>query len=280
MTSEAEPRALERLQARIPSIPSNFHWQVFARAKQIIIPIVFIGITWHIGALVVNDPNQLPSPAATLGKTYEIFTTTDFHGYTVVHHLQLTFQRALLSSSIAIILAVAGGILMSTNDLVEDSISSWLPFWMTTPTVVVILLAMVWFSFSETAVYFAVVVASTPFGTVNMWEGAKDVDIDLLTMADAFDASSAAVWRHIYIPHLLPYLFGSYRYILGMVWKIVVLAEVFGLSTGIGSRFRYFFQQGEIVMVLAYLLPFIAVILTIEYGVLKPLETYLFRWRD
>lgn len=250
------------------------------RARQILVPLVVIGLAWYVGALVIDNPNQLPGPGATLAQSIEILTTEDFRGYTALYHLRLTLERAFISSTIGLVIAVVGGVLMSTNDLVEDSVGSWLPFWMTTPTVVIILLSMVWFNFGEVAVIFAVVVASTPFGIVNMWEGAKDVDVDLLTMADAFDASQAMVWRHIYLPHLLPYLFGSYRYILGMVWKIVVLAEVFGLSAGIGAMFRYYFDQGELLMVFAYLVPFIAVVLTIEYGVLKPLETYFFRWRD
>jgi len=250
------------------------------RARQILVPLVVIGLAWYVGALLLDNPNQLPGPVATLTQAVEILTTEDFRGYTALYHLQLTLERAFISSSIGLVIAIAGGILLSTNDLVEESLGGWLSFWMTTPTVVIILLSMVWFDFSEIAVIFAVVAASTPFGIVNVWEGAKDVDVDLLTMADAFDASPAMVWRHVYLPHLLPYLFGSYRYILGMVWKIVVLAEVFGLSAGIGAMFRYYFDQGELLMVFAYLVPFIVVVLTVEYGVLKPLETYFFRWRD
>jgi NitT/TauT family transport system permease protein len=271
---------VDRFGERMPVSLGDVSSRVMQRARQIGVPLVVIGFTWYVAAVLVNDPSQLPNPATTFEQTYEVLTTEDFRGYTALYHLQLTLERAFISSSIGLVVAITGGILMSTNDLVEDSVSSWLPFWMTTPTVVIILLSMVWFNFSEVAVIFAVVVASTPFGMVNMYEGAKDVDVDLLTMADAFDASAAMVWRHIYVPHLLPYLFGSYRYILGMVWKMVVLAEVFGLSAGIGAMFRYYFEQGRLVMVFAYLIPFIVVVLIIEFGILKPLETYFFRWRD
>lgn len=266
--------------AGVKLLPEDLPHRILTRGKQILIPLLVIVLTWYVAAEIVANPSQLPSPSATLAQVVEIITTEDFRGRTALDHLGLTLQRAFISSTIALFVAMVGGVLMSTNDLVEDSISNWLPFWMTTPTVVIILLSMVWFNFSNMAVIFAVVVASTPFGMVNMWEGSKDVNVDLLTMADAFDASTWMVWRHIYVPHLLPYLFGSYRYILGMVWKMVVLAEVFGLSSGIGAMFRYYFDQGELVMVFAYLIPFIVVVLLIEYGVLKPLETYLFRWRN
>ncbi|WP_157837724.1 ABC transporter permease [Haloferax sp. ATB1] len=280
MTSEVDDGVITSLDSGFDALPENLPSRILTRVKQILVPLTVIILTWYVAATLIANPSQLPSPGATFQQVVTILTTEDFRGLTALDHLQLTLQRAFISSTVGLLVAMAGGILMSTNDLVEDSISNWLPFWMTTPTVVIILLSMVWFNFSETAVIFAVVVASTPFGMVNMWEGSKDVDVDLLTMADAFDASKVMVWRHIYIPHLLPYLFGSYRYILGMVWKMVVLAEVFGLSAGIGAMFRYYFDQGELVMVFAYLIPFIVVVLTIEYGVLKPLETYLFRWRS
>lgn len=260
--------------------PTNLKRVLLTRVKQIIFPLIVIGITWYVAALVVNNPSLLPSPQATLAQIYEITTTRDFRGYTAIDHLRATTWRAVLSSIIALALSVGGGILMSTNDLVEDSISDWLPFWMTTPTIVIIFLSMVWFDFSNLAVIFAAVIASTPFGVVNMWEGAQDVEVDLLTMADSFDASTSMVWRHIFIPHLLPFMFGSFRYILGMVWKLVVLAEVFGLSKGIGSMFRYYFQQGNLLVVFAYVILFISVVVIIEYGILNPLESYLFRWRN
>jgi len=265
--------------ARIPALPDDFLGTVLDRARQVLVPLVVIGAAWYAAASLLANPSMLPPPGLVFQRIVEITTTTDFHQMTAIDHLTVTVQRALFASVLALAFSVIGGILLSTSDLAEDSISSWLPFWMTTPTLVIILLAMVWFRFSETSVIFAAVVASTPFGMINIWEGAQDVDYNLLTMADTLEASTYMTWRHVYLPHLLPYLFGSYRYILGMVWKIVVLSEVFGLSVGIGAMFSYYFQQGNLVMVFAYLMPFIAVVLVIEYGVLKPLETYLFRWR-
>lgn len=265
---------------RVREISSQqvLRWSIH-RIQQIVIPTIGLILLWALAAWYIADPFTLPGPRDTLMTSYEILTTTDFRGYTAGYHLSETLRRALIASAIGVFLAVVFGVLMSTNKIVEEGLRNVLPFWMTTPTVVIILLSMIWFNFQDIAIYFAVIVASTPFGIINMYEGAKDIDIDQVEMAHAFDASTGSIWRHIYIPHLLPYLFGSYRYIFGMVWKIVVLAEVFGRETGIGAMFRYYFQMGEMVMVLAYLMLFVVVVLTIEYVILKPTENYLFRWR-
>ena len=247
---------------------------------EVVVPILAMIALWDALAIVLGDPNTLPRPVMTFERTVTVATTEDFHGLTGIDHLQYSLRRAVLASLLALAASVAVGVLMTTSRPFEKGLSSLLPFAMTIPTVVIILLSMVWFGFNERGVIIAVVIASTPFGIVNMWQGAQDIDTDLITMAQSFGASTVQLWRDVYVPHLLPYIFGSYRYVFGMVWKIVVLGEVFGLQEGLGTRFRYHYQIGEIESVLAYLMLFVIVILVVEYVVLKPVEAYAFKWKD
>lgn len=247
--------------------------------KHLVVPLVGFAILWQAATLFVGDSTVLPAPGHTVALTIDSLTTPGPRGHTSIFHLQQTFVRVIIASTLGLAISVVVGTLMWQNDYLEDILSDWLPFMMTFPTVVVILVTMIIFRFSETSILTAVLVASTPFGIVNLWEGMKDIDTELLEMAYAYDASSWQIWRHLYIPHLMPFVFGSYRYILGMVWKIVALAEIFGFETGMGSMFRFWFSQGDVDMLLAYFLLFITVMLTIEYGVLKPLETRIFKWR-
>lgn len=247
---------------------------------EVVVPILAMIALWDALAIVLGDPNTLPRPVMTFERTVTVATTEDFHGLTGIDHLQYSLRRAVLASLLALAASVAVGVLMTTSRPFEKGLSSLLPFAMTIPTVVIILLSMVWLGFNERGVIIAVVIASTPFGIVNMWQGAQDIDTDLITMAQSFGASTVQLWRDVYVPHLLPYIFGSYRYVFGMVWKIVVLGEVFGLQEGLGTRFRYHYQIGEIESVLAYLMLFVIVILVVEYVVLKPVEAYAFKWKD
>lgn len=243
------------------------------------VPIAGLVVLWAGISAYINDPGILPGPIATLEQTYLLSVTEDAYGLTAFDHVGITFVRAIVASVLVLVLSVVLGVLMTVIRPLGDSLVNILPLGMSIPAVVVILLSLVWFGFDETGLIFAVIVTATPYGIINMWEGAQDVDVGLLEMAHTFDLSSVAVWRHIYIPHLLPYLFGSYRYILGMVWKVTVLGEVFGLPDGLGAMFRTNFQFGNIDIVLGYLMLFIGIVLLIEYAILKPLEEHLFRWR-
>lgn len=249
------------------------------RASHVVLPLLGFAAVWQVAAMVISDPAVLPAPVHTISLTLESAVTGGPRGHTSIQHLQQTLVRVAVASTLGLAISVIFGTLMWQSDYVESILSDWLPFLMTLPTLVVILVAMILFRFSELSILSAVLVASTPFGIVNLWEGMKDIDAELLEMAYAFDASTWQVWRNLYIPHLMPFVFGSYRYILGMVWKIVALAEIFGFSTGMGAMFRFWYSQGEVDYLLAYFLLFVAVMLIVEYGALKPLETRIFRWR-
>ena len=250
------------------------------RGVRMAISAVAFLLLWQLLASLFFSPTTLPSPTQVATELLRILETGGPRGRSAWFHVRTSLFRVAVAAAIGMSLAVVLGILMGVNDYVEDALSIWLPFWMTVPTVVVVLISMILFQFSDLSVIVAVVFAATPYATVNTWKGVQNIDAELIEMAEAFKLGQVDVWRHIFIPGILPSIFGSLRYLTSMVWKIVVLAEVFGINTGMGAMFRFWYNQGQVVTLLAYLALFVAVMFIIEYGILYPLERYLFRWRD
>ena len=176
--------------------------------------------------------------------------------------------------------AVAFGLLMDAFEQVEDMFTLLIPFWMTFPTVVVVLVTMIMFNFSQMSVISATVIITTPYAAVAIWEGMENLDRDLVEMGRAFGASTSEMYRHVYLPNILPAFFSSFRYLFSMVWKIVVIAEVVGIETGMGAMFRFWYNEGDVTALLAYLVLFVVVMFVLEYGVIFPVERWVFRWRN
>ncbi|MGB5867822.1 MAG: ABC transporter permease, partial [Arcobacteraceae bacterium] len=65
-----------------------------------------------------------------------------------------------------------------------------------------------------------------------------------------------------------------------LIWKIVLVVELLGRSSGMGFQLSMFFQFFDITSILAYSFSFIIVILFIESFILQPLEKKLTRWRS
>ncbi len=147
------------------------------------------------------------------------------------------------------------------------------------PTILMVFLAVLWFGYREVGSLVAVVGVVTPFVAVNMFEGAKAMDKSLIDMAKTFKADRRMLIRRVYLPQLLPYIFSAFRFGFGITWKIVALAETFGIKYGIGYMFFFWFEQFDMTQVLAWIMMFVILMLILEHGVFARLESKAFAWR-
>lgn len=235
-------------------------------------------LAWHVGSLV--DPSKFPPPLEVFSIAIELLNQPGPRGNTGLYHLQVTFARVFAITLLVLIVSVIIGVLMGTQPRIEAPLGNILPVWLTVPSVVAVLIGMVMFNFSNVSVVAAVAFVTIPFGILNTYEGTKAVDSSLLEMAYVFEVNRSDVWRHVYIPSILPYLFASSRYLLGMIWKITLLAETFGISAGVGAMIRFWYTQGDLTTMLGYFTMFAVTVLAIEYLLLAPAEKRAFAWRS
>ncbi|HXH85564.1 MAG TPA: ABC transporter permease subunit [Nitrospira sp.] len=233
---------------------------------------------WWIGSLL-SKPEILPGPLA-IGKTIvSNFTTPGPEGKTAAFHVAITLARILFTFSIAMILGIALGLLLGLRRKFELAFGYLIPIALTIPTLLAVFLCIMWFGFSEAGGLFAVILTVTPFVTVNMLAGTKALDKELIDMGHAFKANRRLMIRKVLIWQLMPYIFSAFRYAFGMTWKIVALAETFGLKYGIGYMFTFWFEQFDMVQVMAWIVLFVALMLILEYGVIARIEEKIFAWR-
>jgi NitT/TauT family transport system permease protein len=117
------------------------------------------------------------------------------------------------------------------------------PFLNAFPSVGWAILAMVWFGTTNFAVIFVEIAILTPFCLVNISEGIRELDRELLEMAGSFTRNRKRTMLKIVLPMLLPYAISAVRIAYGVAWKIALVAELFGVSSGLG----YLMLKAEIV---------------------------------
>lgn len=247
------------------------------RGVRVAVSLAAVLLAWQIAS--VWNPTMFPPPAQVFELSYQLSVEGDIRGTSALEHLRLTLQRVFLATGVAIGLSVVLAVTMWTNETVEKIVSFWLPIWMTPPDIIVILITMILLGFNTTAVVVAVSFVYTPFALVTIWGGMQDIDETLVEMAESFETTRRLAWRHIYLPYLSSYVFSALRTVFGMTWKVAVIAEVLGISRGVGAQVRFWYTQGEIPQVLAYTVLFVAVVLVIEYGILRPVQNRAFAWR-
>ena len=239
--------------------------------------LTFVGI-WWLGSLL-SAPEILPGPVAIARTILSNFITGGPEGETAVFHIAMTLARIVVAFTVAMLTGIALGLLMGLKRRVELAVGYLIPIALTIPTLLAVFLCVLWFGFSEAGGLFAVILTVTPFVTVNILAGTKALEKELTDMALAFKANRALLIRKVLIWELMPYIFSAFRYAFGMTWKIVALAETFGLKFGVGYMFTFWFEQFNMVQVMAWITLFVVIMLILEHGVIARIEERVFVWR-
>ena len=194
-------------------------------------------------------------------------------------HLGITLLRVFTSFLLAMLIGVAVGILMGKDRQWDRWLDGILVLGLNVPALVTIILCYIWFGLTEVAAVLAVAINKVPTVIVAVREGARAIDRELLTVARVYRLPPRVTFFRVYLPQLYPYLFGAARNGLALIWKIVLVVELLGRSNGVGFQLGSFFQFFDIQSILAYTFAFVLVILSIEAGLVRPLENRLNRWR-
>lgn len=199
--------------------------------------------------------------------------------FDVFANYSMTIQRILLGFAISMTVGTTVGILMGANDVLDDYLTTPVMVFLSFPALIWAFLGILWFGLTDYVVaVFTIVMVVTPYVIVNVWEGTKDLDQDLVQMAESFRATRRQVWREIYIPHLNPYMLATTRLALSLSWKILLVAEIFGAQVGVGSVINSYYLNFRADMIIAWALPIMLLMFGFE-RLLRRLETRLFAWR-
>ena len=236
-------------------------------------------VIWHIAAILMADTEVLPGPLAIAHAIIGVLAEPGPEGKSAYFHLGITLGRTFLTFGAAMALGIAIGLAMGLRKVIEYSMMSLIPLALTMPTILMVFLAVMWFGFNEIGSLVAVVGVVTPYVAVNIFQGAQAMDKSVIDMAKVFRADKKMLIRKVYIPQLLPYIFSAFRFAFGMTWKIVALAETFGIKYGIGYMFFFWFEQFNMELVLAWIIMFVILMLILEHGVFARLEHAAFKWR-
>ena len=234
---------------------------------------------WWAASILMDDIEILPGPVVIGKAIATIMVGVGPEGKTAYFHIGITMARIFIAFAAAMLAGIGIGLTMGLRKTFEHSLMALIPLLLTMPTILMVFLAVLWFGFNEVGSLVAVVGVVTPFVAVNILDGTKAMDKSLIDMAKSFKARRGQLIRKVYLPQLLPYIFSAFRFGFGMTWKIVALAETFGIKFGIGYMFFFWFEQFEMVQVLAWIIMFVVLMLILEHGVFARIENRAFRWR-
>jgi NitT/TauT family transport system permease protein len=233
-----------------------------------------VGILLWQGVSLFFLPVVVPGPLELLDRMVTIYS--DPASYVVVGQ---TLLRILEGFALSMLIGTALGLWMGLKRGVEIFFDSWIMVLLTVPAVCWAFLSVLWFGLSDVAPILTIVLIVFPFVVMNIWEGTKAVEKDLIGMARVFKADRSLTIRKVIIPQLMPYVFSSLRISLSLSWKIALVAEAFGAGDGVGQQLINWFQDTRVDMMLAWGVSFMILMVLIDVVIFRMWERRVFIWR-
>jgi NitT/TauT family transport system permease protein len=247
------------------SLPrQRFVWQLFSLAG-------LIG-AWIVASSVLL-PEILPGPLTTLS-----FAWREFLSGELFFHLAVTMRRVLIAFGVAMVAGTLLGALSGVSRRFDDFFSAWLVAGLTIPRIVLFVVAYLVFGLNDTAAVAALILTVIPTVIVQIREGTQALDAKLLELARAYHRPPLQVWAQVIFPQLMPFVVGTARAALSLAWKMVVLAELIGRTSGIGYQISFYFQMFNMTGIFAYGLAMMVVLALIDMS-FSFLTARAFRWR-
>ncbi len=230
---------------------------------------------WVVAAFLTDDAQILPLPWDLVPRFGQELASGELQ-----RNLGATLIRVAWAFVLAMTLGTLIGLAMGRSERVNRWLDPWLVVFLNLPALVLIVLCYLWIGLTEAAAITAVTLNKVPNVATILREGGRALDPDLDAMAKVYRLSWWVRMRHVITPQLVPFIAAAARSGLSLIWKIVLVVEFLGRSSGVGFQIHLYFQLFDVTMVLVYALSFICVMLLIEWLILQPWERHARRWRS
>lgn len=191
--------------------------------------VVGLLVIWTLISLWVQDPSVLPTPAAC----FEAMLGLIARG-TLVSATQSSFTTLLIGSAIciAVIIPFALGLALSRN--LSAVLQPIVRFISSVPAIALIPLFIVWFGFSQRAVYATLFYTAAIPLLFSVLTGVQKIPSVYANGLATLGASTRRVIADVYLPGAVPGILVGIRLTLSYGWRAVIAGELIVGSSGLG----------------------------------------------
>jgi NitT/TauT family transport system permease protein len=199
-------------------------------------PLLLI-VLWH-AAVLSSGTKLVPTPymVAVMMRDFAFGGVYDdaFSG-TILTHLLASMQRVYGGFFLAAALGVPLGLVIGKVPLLRQLLDPTLSLLRPIPVTAWLPLSMVFFGLGPRSAVFLVFLGAFYPILLNTIFGVRSVDPRLFEAANMLGCDGTSLFRKIVLPAALPSIFTGLRLGHGFAWILIVVGEMTGVPTGLGS---------------------------------------------
>lgn len=202
-------------------------------AGVVAVAVIVIGL-WQILVPAFHVPKYvLPTP-------WQIVTALVHSFSTILPHFLYTLAELVVGYIIGASLGLFLAAVLTQVPFLEMIITPYIILLITTPTIALIPLLMLWLGFTMWPRIIAVALAVGPMVMINSATGFRRTDLPKIALARSYGATTFQIFRKIRFPLALPMI--NVGLLVGGIFGLItaVGADMVGGNMGLGNRLSYY----------------------------------------
>ena len=152
----------------------------------------------------------------------------------LLRHTLTTLEEVLIGFTLALVVGIGAAMAIAYSRIVERAVYPYVIASQTVPIIAIAPLLLVWIGYGIWPKIIVVVLISFFPIVVNMVDGLKSVDPDMLNMMRSLGAGRRQIFTRVQVPSSLPFLFSGVRVAIPLSVIGAVIGEWVGASAGLG----------------------------------------------
>jgi NitT/TauT family transport system permease protein len=194
-------------------------------------------LLWHF-AVAYTGTRLVPSPRQVAVMMYDFSfggIYDDAFSATILTHIWKSMTRVYGGFFMAAIIGIPLGMMIGRMKLLRELLDPTINLLRPIPVTAWLPLSMIFFGLGPNAAIFLVFLGAFYPILLNTIFGVRSVDTRLFEAAAMLGCSGSAMFRQIVFPASLPAIFNGLRIAHGFAWILIVVGEMTGVPTGLGS---------------------------------------------
>lgn len=191
-----------------------------------------------------------------------------------------TWFRVLVSLALGLLVGSAAALVMWRSPFWGRVVSCYVAALLALPSTITALLGVYLFRDVHVGAVAVLVATISPFVALVMLSALERLDHGLLEMGRTYRLTWRQRLAHVLVPQVRSAFLTAVRNEHAHAWKVVVVVELYLVSSGMGFQFDRSFSKFDLVEVMQWLTVLAVILLATEYLVLRPLERSASKWKE
>jgi len=188
--------------------------------------------------VAMSGTRLIPSPYQVAVMMYDFAfggVYDDAFSGTILTHIWKSMQRVYGGFFLAAVTAIPLGMMIGRIRILRQLLDPTISLLRPIPVTAWLPLSMIFFGLGPNAAIFLVFLGAFYPILLNTMFGVRSIDPRLFEAAAMLGCSDAGMFRQIVLPASLPAVFSGLRIANGFAWILIVVGEMTGVPTGLGS---------------------------------------------